>query len=98
MERSPIAIAFPKTMLDAWGVAGAPHAFMFALRPPYSVWPLRNGRIGDRRDAADSRCAGWKRRRRDKKRISLGRRRTTSHAHTRVSIDVGIRLCETVRE
>src|SRR6266404_3057035 len=42
-------------------------------RPPSSVLPLRDGRTGERRYAADRRCAGRKRRRGDKRIIPLGR-------------------------
>src|SRR3989442_14384984 len=75
-----------------------------ALHPPFSVLPLRNGRTGERKDAADSRCAGRKRRRRDKRIIPLGRRRSIrrtgfpNHERTRKGIDVGERCCETIRE
>src|SRR5437867_31536 len=89
---------------DARRIRGSPRTPMrpslgsFALRPPYSVLPLRNRRTGERRDAADRPCAGRKGRRRDKKLIPLGSRRTTAHARTRKGINVGIRCCEAVRE
>src|SRR5438876_11515798 len=67
-------------------------------RPPSSVSPLRNGRTRERRDAADRRCAGRKRRRGDEELIPLGRRRTTEHACTRKRVPVGKRCCEPVRE
>src|SRR6266478_4586523 len=56
------------------------------------------GRIGDRRDAADSGCAGRKRRRWDEELIPLRRGRTAAHARTRKRIDVRIRFREAVRE
>src|SRR5947208_12270677 len=67
-------------------------------RPPSSVLLLRNGRTGERRDAADRRCAGRKRRRGDENLIPLGRRRTTEHARTRKRVPVGKRCREPVRE
>src|SRR5882762_568151 len=56
------------------------------------------GRIGDRRDAADSGCAGRKRRCWDEELIPLRRGTTAAHARTRKRIDVRIRLREAVRE
>src|SRR5258705_5062979 len=62
---------------------------------PLTLW---NSRTGSRRDSADSRCAGWERRSRDKEVISLRRSRTTLHAYTRKGIDVWVTSRETIRE
>src|SRR2546427_2348401 len=73
-------------------------------RPPSSVLFLRDGRSGERRYAADSRCTRRKRRRGDKRSIPLGRRRSIrstrgpGHARARKGVPVWIRFRETVRE
>src|SRR5260370_3273945 len=66
---------------------------------------LLNRRTGDRRHAADTRCARRKGRSWDKATITLPRRRTigvrcrvTGHARTRKGIDVGVRSRKSVRE
>src|SRR4029077_692685 len=69
-------------------------AFASAVQS-FALW---NRRIGYRRDAADLRYAGRKRRSRDEELITLGCCRTAGHASTRKGIDVGKRCCETVRE
>src|SRR6266550_4711935 len=62
-----------------------------------SVLHLRNrARTRTRRNVADFRCAGRKRRSRDKKLITLGRSRTTGHASTRKGIPIGVRSRETI--
>src|SRR5438132_6609264 len=64
-----------------------------------SVLHLRNReRTRTRRKVADFRCAGRKRRSRDKKLITLGRSRTTGHASTRKGIPVAVRPRETIGE
>jgi hypothetical protein len=62
-----------------------------------ALW--NRARTGRRRDSADSRCA-WRqrRRRRNKKLIPLGRRRTTGHALTRKGIDIRVRSREAIRQ
>src|SRR6266850_5141624 len=57
---------------------------------PSSVLPSRNGHRGERRYAADGRCARRKWRCTDKRFIPLRRRRTTGLALTRKGIDVGV--------
>src|SRR5467141_1237309 len=64
-------------------------------RPPCACLPLRDGRIGNGRDAADCRCAGRKRGRWDEEVIPLRRGRTAAHAGARERIDVRIGLRET---
>src|SRR6266852_6290219 len=59
---------------------------------------LRYRRIGNRRNAADSLCAGRKLRSRDQEHITLRRSCTTSHAGTRKGIPVLVRPRETIRE
>src|SRR5882724_828728 len=74
---------------------GEPHASIFHL--PFSGLQLRNRvRTRERRNVADFRCAGRKRRSRDKKLITLGRSRTAGHASTRKGIKEGVRSRETV--
>jgi hypothetical protein len=59
---------------------------------------LRNRRGGDGRNAADSGCARRQRRSRDQELVALGCSRTTAHAGTRISVAIGVRLRETVRQ
>src|SRR5258707_3336142 len=79
--------------------------------PPPEIWEsnldlgilrlavaLRNRRIGNRRNAADSLGTGRKRRSRNKELITLCLSRTTAHASPRKGIPVGVRSRETIRE
>src|SRR5437879_8385292 len=85
------------------GGRSGPHAFLFhsslaPLASAVSHLALRNRRIGDRRDAADRRCARRKWRSRDEEPITLSLRRTAGHACARKGMTVGVRLRERVRE
>src|SRR5947208_15644212 len=85
------------------GGRGGLHAFLFhsslaPLASAVSHLALRNRRIGDRRDAADRRCAGRKGRSRDKEPITLSLSRTAGHASPRKGTPVGGRSGEPIRE
>src|SRR5437870_12591775 len=81
------------------GGRGGLHAFLFhsslaPLASAVSHLALRNRRIGDRRDAADRRCARRKWRRRDQEAITLRLRRTAGAASPRTGTPGGVRSRE----
>src|SRR5438132_12384708 len=85
------------------GGRGGLHAFLFhsslaPLASAVSHLALRNRRIGDRRDAADRRCARRKWRSWDKEPITLSLSRTAGHTSPRKGIPVGVRSRESIRE
>src|SRR2546421_8824353 len=84
------------------GGRGGLHAFLFhsslaPLASAVSHLALRNRRIGDRRDAADRRCARRKWRRRGKETISLRLSRNAGHASPPKGIPGGVRVRESHR-
>src|SRR6267378_1471252 len=111
MDTPPITVPSERPCKGVGGACAPPTvccvslaSSTFAIRP-FSVLPLRNGRIGHRRNTADLRCARRKRRSRNKPPVTLPRRRTirvrrrvTGHASTRKGIAVGVRGRETIRE
>src|SRR3989442_4363881 len=81
------------------GGRGGLHAFLFhsslaPLASAVSHLALRNRRIGDRRDAADRRCARRKWRRRGKETITFSLMRTPGNSSPRVSVPVLVRTLE----